>query len=119
MNALVERQNKEVLRHLKNIIFDHRVADKWSKYCPLVQRIINTSKNASTGLTPAEIVFPNGIQLDKTLMTESSSLFVSLYVSDMQQAQARIIALAEQSLRERDTQHMVFSESTSRHRLQL
>jgi hypothetical protein len=106
MNALVERQNKEVLRHLKNIIFDHRVADKWSKYCPLVQRIINTSKNASTGLTPAEIVFPNGIQLDKTLMTESSSLFVSLYVSDMQQAQARIIALAEQSLRERDTQHM-------------
>ena len=106
MNALVERQNKEVLRHLRNIIFDHRVADKWSKYCPLVQRLLNTSRSAATGLSPAEIVFPNGIQLDKSLLTESSSLFVSLYIQDLQVAQARIIALAEQSLREKDEQHM-------------
>ena len=29
-NAIVERQNKEVMRHLRNIIFDKRVARKWS-----------------------------------------------------------------------------------------
>ena len=28
-NAIVERQNKEVLRHLRNIIFDKRVTNKW------------------------------------------------------------------------------------------
>ena len=106
MNSLVERQNKEILRHLRNIIFDHRVADKWSKYCPLVQRLLNTSKNSSTGLTPAEIVFPNGIQLDKSLLTESSSVYVSSYIQDLQQAQARIIAVAEQSLKEKDQNHM-------------
>jgi hypothetical protein len=105
-NALVERQNKEVLRHLRNIIFDQRVADKWSKYCPLVQRLLNTTKSLATGLTPAEIVFPNGIQLDKSLLTESSSLFVSLYIQDLQLAQAKIIALAEQSLRDKDQDHM-------------
>jgi len=105
-NALVERQNKEVLRHLRNIIFDKRVADKWSKYCPIVQRLLNTLRNSATGLTPAEIVFPNGIQLDRSLLTESSSFFVSMYIHDMQEAQARIIALAEQSLREKDKEHM-------------
>ena len=105
-NALVERQNKEILRHLRNMIFDHRIADKWSKYTPLVQRLINTMKNISTGLTPAEIVFPNGIQLDKSLLTESSSIYMSSYIHDLQQAQARIIALAEQSLKERDQAHM-------------
>jgi hypothetical protein len=105
-NALVERQNKEVIRHLKNIIFDHRIADKWSKYTPLVQRLINTMKNISTGLTPAQIVFPNGIQLDKSLLTESSSIYISSYILDLQQAQARIIVLAEQSLRERDQEHI-------------
>jgi hypothetical protein len=106
MNSLLERQNKEVLRHLRNIIFDYRVADKWSKYIPLVQRLINTLKNSATGLTPAEIVFPNGVQLDQSLITESNQIFVSLYVQDLQLAQARIIAIAEQNLREKDDKHM-------------
>ena len=105
-NAIVERMNKEVLRHLRNIIFDNRVADKWSKYTPLVQRIINTTKHSATGLTPAEIVFPNGIQLDKSLLTESSSIYVSSYIQDLQLAQSRIIALAELSLRQKDEAHM-------------
>ena len=54
-NGLVERQNKEVLKHLRNIIHDRRVASKWSKYLPIVQRIINTSVNRTTGVAPADI----------------------------------------------------------------
>ena len=64
-NGLVERQNKEVLKHLRNIIHDRRVASKWSKYLPIVQRIINTSVNRTTGVAPADILFPNGPLLDK------------------------------------------------------
>ena len=105
-NAIVERMNKEVIRHLSNIIFDKRIASKWSKYCPIVQRVINTSKNAATGLTPAEIVFPNGVQLDRSLLTESSSIYVSSYIQEMQYAQGRIIAIAEASLREKDEAHI-------------
>ena len=105
-NAIVERENKEILRHLRNLIFDKRIAAKWSKYTPIVQRVVNTSKNSSTGVTPAEIVFPNGIQLDKSLLTESSAIYMSSYIKDLQQAQARIIALAEKSLREKDEKHI-------------
>ena len=106
MNGIVERVNKEVLRHLRAIIFDHRLAAKWSKYLPLVQRLINTSKNSATGLTPAEIVFPNGVQLDRSILTENSSIYVSSYIQDLQKSQAIIIALAEASLRAKDQQHM-------------
>lgn len=106
MNGLVERQNKEILRHLRNIIFDQRIGNKWSKYTPLVQRVLNSSRNSATGLSPAEMVFPNGLQLDKSILTESSSIYVSSYIQDLQQAQGRILALAELSLRSMDQKHM-------------
>ena len=105
-NGLVERQNKEVLKHLRNIIHDRRVASKWSKYLPIVQRIINTSVNRTTGVAPADIVFPNGPLLDRSLITEANPIYISAYIRDMQQAQAQIIALCEQNLREKDKKHM-------------
>ena len=107
-NAIVERTNKETLRHLRDIIFDQRVANRWSKYLPIVQRIINSSVNSSTGLTPAQLVFPNGITLDRDLLSRDSEhdVFLSAYVKDLMQSQAIIFALAEHNLREKDDKHL-------------
>ncbi len=42
LNAIVERANKEVMRHLTAIIFDRRISEVWCSEClPLVQRIMN------------------------------------------------------------------------------
>ena len=42
-NGIVERANQEVLRHLRALLFDSRVHDKWSfEQLPFVQRIMNT-----------------------------------------------------------------------------
>ena len=42
-NTIVERANKEVVRHLNALLFDARVHDRWSyEQLPMVQRIINT-----------------------------------------------------------------------------
>ena len=105
-NSICERQNKEVIRHLKNLVFDARISKRWSKYLPLVQRIINTAKNSSTGLSPAEIVFPSGMQFDRGVLTETPSIVMSSYMSDMQYAQARIIALALETQRAKDAKHL-------------
>ena len=105
-NAIVERQNKEVMRHLRNIVFDKRVITNWSKYLPIVQRIINTSVNSATGITPAEAVFPNGLVLDRSLVSDTSPIYMSAYISELQKAQARIIAICEQNLRDKDKQHI-------------
>ena len=41
-NAIVERVNKEVMRHLRAILFEKGLKDKWSWIYPLVERIINS-----------------------------------------------------------------------------
>ena len=101
-NAVVERVNKEVLSQLRSIIFDKRIQRRWSKYLPIVQRVLNTSVHSATGCTPAEVVFPDGAEIDKELFTNTHGLVVSAYIRDMQEAQGKIIALAELNLRKRD-----------------
>ena len=51
-NALVERANKEIMRHLRGFIFDRRIREHWYKYLPFVMRIINTTVHSSTGVSP-------------------------------------------------------------------
>ena len=101
-NGIVERVNREVLSHLKAIVFDKRCQHMWSRYLPIVQRYINTSVHSATGCTPAEVVFPNGAQIDRAVLFDSNEIALSAYMRDMHKAQGRIIAVAEEKLRKRD-----------------
>ena len=59
-NAIVERANQEVIRHLRALLFDKRFFKKWSfEELPLVQRIMNTVEKTATGVTPAELILNN------------------------------------------------------------
>ena len=68
-NAHVENANKEVLRHLKNIMFDARIMADWYKYLPFVQRIKNSEVCKSTGVTPSELIFGHNIDLNRGIIT--------------------------------------------------
>jgi hypothetical protein len=53
-NAIVERENKEVMRYLTAIIFDKRISEVWSSGCiSLVQRIMNAKVHDTIGVSPA------------------------------------------------------------------
>jgi len=85
------------------------VGSKWSKYLPLVQRIINTSKHSATGLTPVQIVFPNphnACQLDRGILTQKGDILLSAYMKELMEAQSQIIAIAEHNLREKESKHL-------------
>jgi transposase InsO family protein len=64
-NAIVERANKEVNRHLGALVMEESLQHRWSSFLPLVRRIINSSKHSITGYTPAEMLFGKQIDLDK------------------------------------------------------
>ena len=64
-NTIVERVNKEVMRHLKALVFDDKTQSKWSKNLLFVQRIINTSVHESIGVAPYQLLFGNSIMLDR------------------------------------------------------
>ena len=73
-NGIVERGNREVMRHLRAMLFDARVNDKWSfEQLPMVQRIMNTVEKTSTGVTPAEQ------QLDTSIESGPGSGFSQPY----------------------------------------
>jgi len=67
-NGIVERANQEVLRHLRALLFDSRVHDKWSfEQLPLVQRITITVEKTTTGVSPAELILSHTIRLSVQL----------------------------------------------------
>ncbi len=59
-----------MLPHLRALLFDSRVHDKWSfEQLPLVQRIMNTVEKTSTGVTPAELILNHSIRLSSHILT--------------------------------------------------
>jgi transposase InsO family protein len=65
-NGIVERMNKEVMRHLRDICLDKRATDIWGSHClPFVQRILNSQEKTSTGVSPAELLFGSTVSLGR------------------------------------------------------
>ena len=59
-NSIVERANKETLRHLKALVYDSKVLTDWKRYVPLVQRICNAAIHSATNETPVKLLFAGG-----------------------------------------------------------
>ena len=119
-NAIVERANKETLRHLKAIIFDKNVIEKWSKdTIPFVQRIINASIDKSIGVAPAQILYGNSINLDHGIFlplhqisdndTHNNNINntkLSKWTDKMLQTQQAIIKAAQITQHAKDDKHI-------------
>ena len=96
-NGIVERANKEVLRHLRAIICDTKVIEKWNIYLAFVQRIMNSAVNQNTGVSPAQLLFGNAITLNRSILVDLPVHVqhdLSTWANEMVQAQYLIIDLA-------------------------
>jgi hypothetical protein len=68
-NGIVERMNKEVLRHLRAMLSHSAVVDKWScDQLPLVARILNSHMKEATGISPARLLFGAAVDLDRFIL---------------------------------------------------
>jgi hypothetical protein len=56
-NGIVERMNQEVMKHLRCLGAEKGLSSHWTVLLPLVQRIINSTVNSTTGLSPMSILF--------------------------------------------------------------
>jgi transposase InsO family protein len=113
-NAIVERANKEVMRHLRAIILDQRVSKKWSSdQLPLVMRILNSEEKTNTGVSPAELLFGNTVDLGRELLRrplkQSSGdqpIVLTDYMENLLAKQKVLLEIAQETQRKHDTHHM-------------
>jgi hypothetical protein len=103
-NSIVERSIKEIRRHLRAIIFSRNLIDDWSVILPLVQRILNADVKDALGVSPAQILFGNAVQLDRRILldivprdTNGNNMRLSDYVSKLINKQKEIIRQAQAS----------------------
>lgn len=66
-NGIVERVNKEVMRHLKILVNSTKKYDQWDVLLPLSQRIINSSYHSAIGTIPGRLLFGPHWKIPKTL----------------------------------------------------
>ena len=112
-NAIVERSHKETLRHLRAIIYNDRVKSHWSSdQLPLVQRILNSEEKTRTGISPAELLFGNAIDLNKHFLyqpipdtSKPRDKNLPEYFEKLLDRQKVLIEVAQENQHKFDTQH--------------
>jgi len=116
-NGIVERANREIQRHLRNILYEKNVKDNWQFNLPLVMRIMNSTIHDSTGVALSALIYGESVLLDKTIFFDhevSSGRFKGAkaqktyqeYVEKMLDNQAAVIAAAQKHLAKRDERHL-------------
>ena len=98
-NGIVERGNKEVMRHLRAIMLDKSWSSDWNIYLPLVMRILNAKPHESTGVPPVQLVFGDRVDLNHVFLFKTRSNDGSITLPDWNEKmtirQEELIALAE------------------------
>ena len=112
-NAAVENANKRSQEYLRTMLFDNRIIARWSDVLPLVQRIMMAEPNEVIGVSPAQLLFGNAIQLDRGIFLPQmppSGVETEIALSDwadrMVSSQKVLLDTAQRLQRERDRLHM-------------
>jgi hypothetical protein len=110
-NAIVERSNKEINRHLRALTFDKNTINDYQLILPFVQRILNSSYNERTKISPADLLFGKSINLDRGILLpfEEQPLIpptLTQSSSKMLHLQHTLTVLARTVLEESDRGHL-------------
>jgi hypothetical protein len=115
-NGLVERANKEVIRHARNIAYEMRKADSWDEEILKIQAIMNEKKSEATGLTPNQIIFAGQVDLNAGRLypqpTEKQLSSMSKYMKTQIEFQDKLMNMAEEQQHKTNAAHLANSEDT-------
>jgi transposase InsO family protein len=120
-NAIVERVNKEINRHITALTFDTNSVDDYAMTLPIVQRILNAAYSDHTKISASQLLFGNALNLDRGLFLPSAErpelqLPLSDHVSTMLRLQDEIMSKAREVLKTSDEGHMAqFPKKPTQH----
>jgi hypothetical protein len=112
-NSMVERANREVMRHLRNILFETNVTKNWEDHLGTIMKIMNHQKRGSLFPSPASLLHGDYLRADepmfvpeKAIVTEGAQLQLSAWASDMIVQQGAILEMAKKIQNEKDMAHL-------------
>ena len=111
-NGIVERENKEIIRHIRGFVYDSKAPNEWDDLIPFVQRILNAEVASSHGFSPADIVFGKAINLDRSVLMPNKVVAcrartdITEYVSKMIEVQKFVIDKAAENQQRLDAEHV-------------
>ena len=87
-NAIIERYNGEINRHLRALTYDNSSLTDYKKSLPFVQRILNSNHSDRLKISAAQMLFGNMLNLDRGIFLPLEERPVSirplpLYASEM------------------------------------
>ena len=114
-NAIVERCNKEINRHLRALTFGNLSLTDYKKSLPFVQRILNSNHSDRLKISASQMLFSNMLNLDKGKFIpkserSSASKPLSQYMSDLLAIQDNLLKASAEELLRTDLQYMTTKE---------
>jgi hypothetical protein len=109
-NAIVERINKEINRHITAYAYEPATTENYAEILPFVQRILNSTVNDRMKVSPAQLIYGNAIDLDANILLPRDEIdldFESLTRSTdkMLTLQDELIEITARLLKESDDLH--------------
>jgi hypothetical protein len=112
-NAAVENANKRSQEYLRSMLFDNCILNRWSA---LVQRIMMAEPNDVIGVSPAQLLFGNSIQLDRGIFLPNlpregveTEIALSDWADKKFEAQRVFLDTAQRLQQQKDARHMEVS----------
>ncbi len=110
-NGLVERVNKEVMRHLRCLVSQSVQLKSWGDRLPLVERILNSAPHSSlNGLSPSKLLFGNAVDLNQGFITPleqgTTSSNPTEWYASLTQAQEDLMEQSRAFMEAEHTKHL-------------
>lgn len=106
-SGIIERANKEIMRHLRAFLNEQVIGAEWKVYLPFTQRICNAEVIRHLNVSPSQIIFGGAIDLNRSILKPNildnhDHSDITDYVNKLLIAQSATIKYAAKMQNERD-----------------
>jgi cleavage and polyadenylation specificity factor subunit 1 len=115
-NGIVERANKEAIKHLRNLAYECREGENWDEHLLKVQAILNERRSEATGLKPTELLFVGQVNLFEGRIFPHPSpkqrQRMSSYMKEQLDLQDKLMEFAEKQQETANEKHLADAVDT-------
>ena len=111
-NAIVERMNKEINRHIRALTYDNTSLESYQQSLPFVQRILNSNHSDRLKISASQLLFGNVLRLDRGIFLPETERVIaeskplSRHMSQMLKMQDSLIKASAKELLRTDLLHV-------------